>query len=271
MINLLYNNPANNNADIGKKMSSQDAATPVNTNTPNNFEQDRDRLHLQMMSAVSHDLKTPLASIIGSLEIHNKMNAALSAEKKTMLLETALEEAYRLDGFISNILDMARLENGMTKVHKREYEFEQIIQDCILKIANLKEKAEIKVVKPSELVMCETDASLLTRAFQCILDNAIKHSGNEKPKIQIDYTQVNDQIEMHVKDDGTGIPHGEEEKIFNKYTRIAKKDHKNAGTGLGLTLARAIIQLLGGHIHLQQSDKEGPYQGACFKIVIPCK
>jgi two-component system sensor histidine kinase KdpD len=271
MINFLYTSSQTNRKALQPDQEYLDKKMSLQNATQDNFEKDRDRLHLQMMSAVSHDLKTPLASIIGSLEIHNKMNAALSPEKKAMLLTTALEEAYRLDGFISNILDMARLENGMTKVHKREYDLEQIIQDCIQKIVNLHERAEIKVIKPSELITCETDASLLSRAINCILDNAIKHSGNEKTKIQIDYTAENNQVTLHIKDDGTGIPPGEEEKIFNKYTRIAKKDHKNAGTGLGLTLARAIIELLGGYIHLQPSDTEGPYQGACFKIGLPCQ
>lgn len=265
MIKLLYNPPSDavTEKPLGSTMSLQNA-------TPPTFEEDRDRLHLQMMSAVSHDLKTPLASIIGSLEIYNKMHAALTPEKKEMLLATALEEAYRLDGFISNILDMARLENGMTKLHKREYELDQIIQDCIQKISGLNDKAEVSVIKPAKPVMCETDASLLSRAIQCIFDNAIKHSGNAKPKIQIEYKDANQEVIIFIKDDGVGIPTGEEEKIFSKYTRVAKKDHKNAGTGLGLTIARAIIELLDGTIHLQKSDTDGPYKGACFKIKLPC-
>lgn len=233
------------------------------------FQENRDRLHLEMMSAVSHDLKTPLASIIGSLEIHEKMKAALSEDKKETLLKTALEEAYRLDGFISNILDMARLENNMVTVNKRIYEVDQIIQDCLLKIGNLNDKAEVTVIKPEISMECETDATLLSRAVQCILDNALKHTGNIKPKIQIDYTREDHMLVIHIKDNGTGIPDGDHELIFSKYTRLAKKDYKNAGTGLGLTIARAIIKLLGGWIHLEKRDEEGDYRGARFIIKLP--
>jgi len=254
MIQLLYNEEAKN------QMS-----TPMDAK----FAEDRDRLHLQMMSAVSHDLKTPLASIIGSLEIHDKMKEMLTEEKKEILLKTALEEAYRLDGFITNILDQARLENGMTKVHKRHCDVEQVVQDCIQKVGDLSNKAEIKVIKPKFSTAVETDSSLLSRAIQCLIDNAIKHSGNSKPKIQIDFAQDQDQLVIHIKDDGTGIPEGEQEAIFNKYTRLAKKDYKNAGTGLGLTIARAIIQLLGGSIYLDKSDTEGVYKGALFTIKMP--
>src|SRR3984885_4716957 len=80
------------------------------------LDDERERLHRQMLSSVSHDLKTPLASIIGSLEIYERMRNTLSAEKKQMLVETALQEAYRLDTFVTNILDMARLEEGKLRL-----------------------------------------------------------------------------------------------------------------------------------------------------------
>lgn len=254
MIQLLYTEKANT------KMSS-----PIDAS----FSEDRDRLHLQMMSAVSHDLKTPLASIIGSLEIHDKMKEMLTEEKKEILLKTALEEAYRLDGFITNILDMARIENGMTKVHKRHCELEQVIQDCIQKISDITSKTEITVVKPFFSTDVETDSSLLSRAVLCLLDNALKHSGNQKTKIQISFEKIDSEIAINIKDNGSGIPEGEQEAIFNKYTRLAKKDYKNAGTGLGLTIARAILKLLGGTIYLVKSDIDGDYKGANFAIKIP--
>ena len=255
MIHLIYNE------DLDSKM-------PV-TADDSKFTEDRDRLHLQMMSAVSHDLKTPLASIIGSLEIHDKMKESLSEDKRVTLLKTALEEAYRLDGFISNILDMARIENGMTKVHRRHCEVDQIIQDCIQKVTNVQNKAEISVIKPLFSTSVETDSSLLSRSFQCLLDNAIKHSGNAKPKIQISFSEGDNEVIVHIKDDGVGIPAGDEEVIFSKYTRLAKKDYKNAGTGLGLTIARAISKLLGGGIYLEKSNTEGPYTGAAFAMKVP--
>lgn len=234
------------------------------------FEQDRDRLHIQMMSAVSHDLKTPLASIIGSLEIHNKMNDSLSEEKKLILIKTALEEAYRLDGFISNILDMARLENNMVKIHKRPYDLDQVVQDCLYKLGDWEKIADIKVVRPTEQITCEMDASLLTRSVQCLLDNALKHSGPGKPKLFIQYGYKDHQIFIDIKDNGPGIPLEDREQVFNKYTRLSKRDYKIAGTGLGLTIARAIIGLMGGEVIINNNEQDPDYKGAWFSIKLPC-
>ncbi len=254
MLELLYNR--------GKDNQSSDKSKE-------GFDEDRDRMHLQMMSAVSHDLKTPLASIIGSLEIHNKMKESLSEEKKAILIKTALEEAYRLDGFISNILDMARLENGMTVVSKRSYDVEQIIQDCMYKLVDWSKKANIIVVKPNAPIMIETDVSLLSRALQCILDNALKHGSSEDLKIQIEYSAKDDKnLTVEIKDSGVGISEEDQQKVFNKYTRLTKKDYKSAGTGLGLTIAKAIITLLNGSISLKSGTDEG-FRGAHFIIQLP--
>jgi K+-sensing histidine kinase KdpD len=253
MLELLYNRDKDTKSDPKEKKG---------------FDEDRDRMHLQMMSAVSHDLKTPLASIIGSLEIHNKMIDSLSEEKKLVLIKTALEEAYRLDGFISNILDMARLENGMTTVSKRSYDVEQIIQDCMYKLTDWSKKADITVIKSSIPIMIETDVSLLSRALQCILDNALKHTGLEQPKVQIEYKVIDEMLVIDIKDSGLGIALEDHQKVFNKYTRLTKKDYKTAGTGLGLTISKAIINLLNGDIYLNDTNSEN-FPGAWFTIKLP--
>ena len=100
------------------------------------FNKERELMHRQMMSSVSHDLKTPLASIIGSLEIHDQMKAQLKPEKKQALLDTALQEAYRLDNFITNILDMAKLENGQVRVKKELCDIGELLQACTNQLAS---------------------------------------------------------------------------------------------------------------------------------------
>lgn len=246
---------------------------PSALNIADKMAEDRDRLHLQMMSAVSHDLKTPLATIIGSLEIHDRMKDNLTPEKKEILLQTALEEAYRLDGFITNILDMARLDNGMVRAHKRPCDIDQVIHECIRKIGGPGDRAEIVVTPPGFSTSCDTDAALFSRAVQCLLDNAMKHSGNAKPKIGIDFAigaiDGKRALNVHIRDDGNGIAGEDRETVFSKYTRLAKKDYKNAGTGLGLTIARAILHLLGGVIYLEENRGAGMYGGAFFVIQLP--
>lgn len=236
-------------------------------NNENHFQQERDRLHLQMMSAVSHDLKTPLASIIGSLEIHNKMSNVLTSEKKAALLETAVEEAYRLDGFISNILDMARLDNGMIKVYKQHHDIHSIVQECISKFLNRTPKAIINLKPLQADIYWDTDSSLLNRALYCLLENAAKH-GNKEPVINVEIETIGQAIQINVRDNGAGVSEDEVDKIFDKYTRISKKDYKNAGTGLGLTICRAIVELLGGKVSIKLHDKS-QHTGAWFIVSIP--
>ncbi len=100
------------------------------------LDEEREQLHRQMLSSVSHDLKTPLASIIGSLEVYERMKDKLPEEKKTTLIHVALQEAYRLDNFITNILDMARFENHIVKPHYERTEITAIVSDCLLRLNN---------------------------------------------------------------------------------------------------------------------------------------
>src|SRR4051812_36475440 len=96
------------------------------------FEQERERLHRIVLSSVSHDLKTPLACIIGSLEIFERTKEKLTLEKRNTLINTALQEAYRLDSFITNILDMAKFESDAVKVKKEVCVMELLLEDCLI-------------------------------------------------------------------------------------------------------------------------------------------
>lgn len=234
------------------------------------FQEVRDKLHLQMMSAVSHDLKTPLASVIGSLEIFNKMRDVLSAEKKEVLIQTAIQEAYRLDGFISNILDMAKLENGMIKATRRMYNIDQIIRETVQKLGERARKADIQINHPEQAIECETDVTLLGRSLQCLLDNALKYTG-DTPKITVSYGLQDGHVAIDVRDNGPGVAAEDYEKIFCKYTRVSRKDYQNAGTGLGLTLCRAMMKLLDGtvEIHPQGSNDNGAWFTLTFPYIGP--
>lgn len=217
-----------------------------------------------MMSSVSHDLKTPLASVIGSLEIYQKMRANLSPEKQEMLIQTALEEAYRLDRFVSNILDMAKLENGLLRANIQKCEINQIVNEVVRKCNEKYAQARVELERPAEPAEAMVDASLLNRAILCVVENAIIH-GNEKPVIRISEKRVDDKIIIKICDNGPGIAEENREKIFDKYTRLSHKDHKNAGTGLGLTIARKIMKMLNGQIYLCNINEPG----ACFKLELP--
>ncbi len=225
---------------------------------------ERERMHREMLSAVSHDLKTPLASIIGSLEICEKMKGKLSPEKQQILLSTALEEAYRLNNFITNILDMAKLENAMIAIRSEKCYLEESINDCITRTNNRSDNSVTSVIAKDGDIVLMTDPILLCRAISLLLENAFKYGGNPAI-ITTEFGKSADGIYIRVSDNGAGIPPEKHEEIFNKYIRITRTDHQKAGTGLGLAIVRAIMNLIGGTVSVANHEKGG----AEFTLLFP--
>lgn len=225
-----------------------------------NFEQERERIHREMLSAVSHDLKTPLASIIGSLEVYDKLKAKLNEEKKHTLLKTALDEAYRLDNFITNILDMARLENKMVRIKKEHIHLKSVLSDCITKLGY--KTAGVKIEIEGDDFVVDSDSNMLCRALYLVVENAVRHNTNEKPSVKIIFSGNTKSYSIRIEDNGPGIPEAKIKEIFSKYTRISRKDHQNAGTGLGLAICRQIATMLGGTV-TASNIKDG---GASFEF-----
>lgn len=230
------------------------------------FEEERERIHRQMLSAVSHDLKTPLATMIGSLEVYERMKHLLPPEKSDLLLATALQEAYRLDNFVTNILDMAKLENGMVKLRYENSNISFILKDCIEKSSHRFKGTDIQLSPLDDDFAIHTDQAILCRSIGLLIDNAIKYGG-DPVKVVLKATQKDGQALIQVVDNGSGIPEGKEEEIFSKYTRLSRGDHQNAGTGLGLPIARSLASMLNGSLFLSGKDKE--LGGAVFTLSIP--
>jgi two-component system sensor histidine kinase KdpD len=228
------------------------------------FDTDRERFHRQMLSSVSHDLKTPLASIIGALEVLHNMKDRLTEDKKAVLGSVALREAYRLNDFVTNILDMARLENGVIKANLESAEINAVMRNCL---SRTKKRLRDCTVTFSESAPIEvsTDTILLSRVVCLVLDNADKYGGTPLAlHVECGRGQNNFAF-IKIQDNGNGIPEKQIDLIFSKYTRFAKEDQQNAGTGLGLAISRHIMALLGGEI-TAANDRNG---GAVFTLRVP--
>lgn len=228
------------------------------------FDEEREHMHRQLFSAVSHDLKTPLASMIGSLEIHQRMKEKLAPDKKDALIATALQEAYRLDHFVTNILDMSKLESGMVKLRRETVDIPQLLNDCLVHLDNRLQHSMVAVEAANGSFSAVTDPSLLSRALCLLLDNAVKFGGSP-PGIAICYGKQEGEGYISVQDNGRGVPESHYEKVFEKYTRFTKSDQQSAGTGLGLAICRAIMHLLGGSVTVR-SPAGG---GARFTLHFP--
>lgn len=243
--------------------NKQDGSIPLTENTALNKE--REVIHRQMMSSVSHDLKTPLAGIIGSLEIHDQMKRTLTPEKKQVLLDTALQEAYRLDNFITNILDMAKLENRQVQAKKDLCDIGELLQTCITQMSLRLRDSDVSIIPISGRVAATTDPTLLLRAIGILLDNAVKYGGNPSA-IAIEYGRRDFAMcFVRVRDHGRGIPESTMRAIFSKYTRFVRQDMQNAGTGLGLAICREIMLLLEGRVTVDNH----PEGGAVFTLHFP--
>ncbi|MBY0428107.1 MAG: two-component sensor histidine kinase [Alphaproteobacteria bacterium] len=208
---------------------------------------ERERLHSRLMNSVSHDLKTPLACIIGSLEIYQRTKDKLSEEKKSLLLNTALQEAYRLDGFITNILDMAKLESGAVIIKKEHCSIDYLLEDCKIRLAKPLCNSTVHINTNDTHKTLHTDPFLLMRAICILLDNAAKY-GPPNPTIHINYKNVDEHITLQIEDNGTGVPHEKLKGLFSKDSRLRIQDRTQSGTGLGLSICREIMRLLDGTI-----------------------
>lgn len=220
------------------------------------FEQERERMHRQMLSSVSHDLKTPLAAVIGSLEVYERMKHLLPPEKSTDLISTALMEAYRLDNFVTNILDMAKLDAGMVKARLEENDVGAMLNDCIEKIGHRFKGSKITFLPMEKPIALLTDYGLFCRVVNLLVDNAMKFGGTP-PRATVKAWRDHKKVMIEVMDEGNGIPAGKEEIIFSKYARISRGDHQNAGTGLGLAISRSIASLLGGRLTARNKSGSG--------------
>ncbi len=213
----------------------------------NSFAQEREGLQHSVLRAFSHDLKTPLACIIGSLEIYGRTKDRLSPDKQNILIDTALQEAYRLDGLLTNVLEMARLEQGAVQVKYQSYDMDLLLQDCLIQLGQRLSGCDISIKGIPASFSVTTDPLLLTRAICCVLDNAVIY-GQPHPVIGVEYEKSGEQAVIRIWDNGPGIAEFKQEEIFTKYTRFTPQGHTHAGSGLGLPICREIMRLLGGMV-----------------------
>ena len=241
-------------------------AMPPNETSPSHDEI-REYLHRQMLSSVSHDLKTPLATIIGSLEVMTLLGNKLNEEKRASLVSSALTEAFRLDYFITNILDMAKFEADAVRPRFEPTRLRQMIQDSMARLGPLKTRGELQITPVGTQDELVTDPLLGARAVGLVLHNALKFGGRkaqkDPPVIEVAYGLKDGDGFVRIRDHGDGIPDDQQSLVFDKYTRLQKTDQQTAGTGLGLTICQHIMRLLNGRIELSNH----PEGGAVFTLI----
>ncbi|WP_407310821.1 DUF4118 domain-containing protein [Desulfosporosinus sp. SB140] len=215
-----------------------------------------ERLRTALFNSLSHDLRTPLASIIGAatglLEDHNEI---YSPEARHDLLQTILQGAERMNRFVSNLLDMARLESGMLKLNKDWCDIQDIIGVAVNRLGTVVTSRPLDIEVPENLPLVRADYVLIEQVLINLLDNAQKYS-EPNSKIIVSVRQKGQHLEINVANRGHGIPETDLSKVFDKFYRLSSP-LQVSGTGLGLAICKGIIEVHGGEIWAENNDLEG--------------
>jgi two-component system, OmpR family, sensor histidine kinase KdpD len=206
-----------------------------------------ERLRAALLTSISHDLRTPLASILGTVSSLRSYPQKYGAAEREELLATLQEEAERLNRFVANLLDMTRLESGAVELKLELLDVGEIIGTALQRAANVLAGHHVEVTVPSGLPMLRLDAVLFEQVLFNLLDNAAKYSPTGS-RIDIRATRYGELIEIEVVDEGSGIPPADLERIFDKFYRVQAQDRRRAGTGLGLAICRGFVEAQGGWI-----------------------
>lgn len=214
-----------------------------------------------LLSSVSHDLRTPLASITGAITTLLQRDVTLGADQRQELLQTIYEEAEHLNQLIRNILDMTRLEAGTIKVKKEWQPVEEIVGAVLSRLEERLRDRPVKISLPEDLPLVSFDPLLIEQVLVNLLDNAIKYTPPKTP-LEISASVKDKEVVVGIEDRGSGISAGEEEKIFDKFVRGSAA---GGGIGLGLAICRAIITAHGGWIRAENL----PAGGVIFRFSLP--
>ncbi len=224
-----------------------------------------DRLRTALLSSISHDLKTPLAGILGAAGTLKDYAGSLPDADRAELVSTIIEESERLHRFIGNLLDMTRLESGAMHPNASLHFPGDIIGSALRRADRLLAHHKLDVALPTDLPMLRIDAVLFEQVIFNLLDNAAKYAP-EASMIAIQGWQDANHVVLRVVDEGPGIPPEDLERIFDSFYRVRKTDHVPAGTGLGLAICRGFIEAMDGTIDAaNRTDRSG----AIFTIRLP--
>jgi two-component system sensor histidine kinase KdpD len=224
-----------------------------------------ERLRSALLTSISHDLRTPLASILGSATSLKTYRAALDDAAQEELVRTIQEEAERLNRFISNLLDMTRLESGAIVPRADLVDIDDVVGSTLERASKVLSAHTVIIDLADDLPALSVDPVLFEQVLFNLLDNAAKYSppGTE---IRLRARRDGGTVTIDVIDEGDGIPPADLERIFDKFYRVHAADRKRAGTGLGLAICRGFIEAMGGTI-IAGNCPDRP--GAVFTLRLP--
>ncbi|GAB3967283.1 sensor histidine kinase KdpD [Actinoallomurus acanthiterrae] len=218
-----------------------------------------DRLRTALLTAVSHDLRSPLASAKAAVESLRADDVSWSDEEQDELLETADESLVRLDRLVANLLDMSRLQAGALGVSAQPVAVQEIVPYAVDEL----DAPDVRLQIPDDLTEALADPVLLERVLVNLISNAVHHSPPGEP-VLITASAHAGHLELRVIDRGPGIPPADRDRVFQPFQRLGDRDN-GTGVGLGLALSRGLVEAMDGTV----TPEETPGGGLTMIVTLP--
>jgi len=218
-----------------------------------------DRLKDEFVSTVSHELRTPLTSVRAFSEILHD-NADMGQVERQKYLDIMVKETERLTRLINEVLDLAKIESGRADWHMENIDLTEVLREAVAATSQLFREKSVAIVEmiPTFPIQVFADRDRIIQVVINLLSNAAKFSPQEKGKVTVRLYFKEGEIRVEVADNGPGIHHDEQEKIFEKFKQITDlRNGKPTGTGLGLAICRRIVEYHNGNIWVESIPGEG--------------
>ncbi|MET7767626.1 sensor histidine kinase KdpD [Nocardia sp. NPDC005366] len=218
-----------------------------------------DRLRRALLSAVSHDLRTPLAGAKAAVSSLRSDDVEFSAADTAELLEAIEESVDQLTALVGNLLDSSRLAVGVVAPQSRRVYLDEVTHRALVSVGmgtrGLRRASMDRVKVDVGEVYVRADSGLLERVVANLIDNALRHSGRDTP-VRVTAERADDRVVIAVVDVGPGIAPGSEEQLFEPFQRLGDRDN-TTGVGLGLSVVRGFVEAMGGTVHAEPTPGGG--------------
>ncbi len=226
------------------------------------LDAESERLRNALLAAISHDLRTPLASIVGAASSLAERGERMSDRDRAELARAIHAEAERMTGLIDNVLDMARLQSGVASLNRQWHPLEELVGATLKRLERTLAGHRVQTHLPPDLPLVSVDGVLIGQVLANLLENAAKYAP-PGTTISISAETGQDELVVSVADEGPGLPPGEEQRIFDKFHRAAPEGPQS-GVGLGLSICKAIVHAHGGSLAAENL----PAGGAVFRFTL---
>jgi two-component system sensor histidine kinase KdpD len=228
------------------------------------LETEAEQLRNSLLNAVSHDLKTPLATMIAAGTTLIGRRRELEPSAADALLGTIVSEGERLTRLIQNLLSISRLESPTIELRRTPEAVDELVSVAVSRFGGQADRPLVKVEIDEELPLVSAEPLLLEQVLVNLLENGARYAGSEAT-LYVQAVLVNGMVTVRVADDGPGIPEEERDKVFEKFYRGRRAGKSDGGVGLGLTICRAIVRAHGGRIAVR--ERKGG--GALVEFTLP--